>query len=412
MKIEHDLHTVIENLSKEYITYLQRLVQVPSLTGMEDKCQLLVLEKIKEIGLLCNKVYIDNKPPYVLTNRDYTDRHCIVGKLEGFGSSHFILNAHIDTAPVEDEKSWEHHPYGAVVEDNKLYGRGALDDKSGIAVMLLLAESFLRCGIKFPGNIYFESVIEDEDTGNGTLACTLAGYYCDAGIVIDGTGPFNIVDAHLGQIWLEFEISGAPKAACSCKKGVNPVEIAFTLIEKLKTFVVEKNKHSGSWLNIEEPCFLNLGKIHGGIWAGSVPERCQLEIQIGFPPSCNLDLLMHEINLLIEEFQKDKPRVKIKLTKGNLCTPSFSNHRNRFSRTIKKTVKRLRNGAEFNISAATGHSDLRHLLRQDGAPAEVCLYGPGGGENPHVRDEYYLIDHFVPVAQNIASSILTWYQII
>ncbi len=91
-----------------------------------------------------------------------------------------------------------------------MFGRGVMDDKAGVAMMLLLAECFLKLGIRLPGNLYLESVIEDEDSGNGTLACTRAGYQAEAAIVIDGNWPFRIIDSHLGQVWLRFEITGVP----------------------------------------------------------------------------------------------------------------------------------------------------------------------------------------------------------
>ena len=412
MSIESILHGKIERLGNEYIQLLQQLVQIPSITGEEQQCQTLVMNKMQDLGIFDKEIFPSNNSPFHPTDRVYEVRPCIVGKLAGTGGSHFILNAHIDTAPVENEKSWIYPPFSAVIEDNKLFGRGALDDKAGIAIMLLLGECLLPAEIKLPGDLYFESVIEDEDSGNGTLACTLAGYRCDGGIIIDGTWPFRVIDSHLGQIWLEIEISGVPVAACSQKRGINPIDLAFRLIGEITDLVRERNKVLGPWLNIEEPFFLNVGKIRSGKWAGAVPEQCFMEVQIGFAPPYTAQAMAKDISEVVKGSGDHYDKIGIRTRIGNLCTDPFSNFENKMIKTIKSTISRLR-GDEMPVlnNAVTGHCDLRHLLKSNGQPADACLYGPGGGSNPHVRDEYYLLDHFIPVAQNIGSAILDWYGI-
>lgn len=412
MSIESVLHAKIEKSGDEYIRLLQSLVQIPSITGEEQQCQTLVMRKMKDLGIFEKEVFPNTNPPFHLTDRAYEDRPCIVGKLRGTGGSHFILNAHIDTAPVENDKSWCYPPFSGVIENNRLFGRGALDDKAGIAMMLLLAESFLQAGIRLPGHLYFESVIEDEDSGNGTLACTMAGYRCDGAIVIDGTWPFRIIDSHLGQIWLHIEISGVPVAACSQKRGINPIDLAFRLTGEITNLIRKKNEAIGPWLDIEEPFFFNVGKIESGKWAGAVPERCSLEAQVGFAPPYTAQAMVKDISEVVSGLKVRHEETDIRTRIGNLCTDAFSNSENKMVTTLKSTIRRLR-GDEMPVlnTAVTGHCDLRHLLRSDGQPAAGCLYGPGGGGNPHVRDEYYLLDHFVPVAQNIGSAILDWYGI-
>jgi len=56
-----------------------------------------------------------------------------------------------------------------------------------------------------------------------------------------------------------------------------------------------------------------------------------------------------------------------------------------------------------------GHCDLRHLRKPDGSPTDACLYGPGGGAPPHCADGFYMLEHFIPVAQNILSAMLKYY---
>lgn len=410
MKAETIIHNLLERLAPSYIEFLKKLIQTPSVFGSEQECQKLVRDRLVDLGLFEREVFASNHPPYLPTGRYYGDRPSVVGRLRGADTAGvFVLSAHIDTAPVEDPSSWTYPPFEAQLVDGKLFGRGVLDDKAGIAMMLMIAEAFLRSGLRLSADVVFESVIEDEDSGNGTLACTEAGYCADAAIAIDGTWPFRIVDAHLGQVWLEIEFYGMPVAACSCRRGVNPIALATKLLAELEAWVDARNRTFGSWLNIESPFFVNAGAIHAGIWPGAVPEKCRVQLQIGFPPP----LMPQEIIACVREMAMQcahaDSRVQTNVSLLTLAAAAHNQHSNPLVGLLAKTIARLRSEHMSVINhAIAGHCPLRHFRRRDGTLANACLYGPGGGGNPHARDEYYLCDDFTPVAQNLASLMLSW----
>jgi acetylornithine deacetylase len=405
--LENRVHKEIERQSTHYVELLQRLVRVPSFTGQEGACQRLVRETMRDLGLFDREVYACNAAPFRDTGRSYQDRPNVVGLLPGRGNRHFILNAHVDTTPVEDASSWKHPPFAAVIDDGRLYGRGAVDDKAGIAMMMLVADSLRRAGVKLPGNLYLESVIEDEDSGNGTLACTRAGYTCEAAMVLDGTWPFRCIDSHLGQLWLTIEVKGSPAAACIHRRGYNPVDGVFEVIQALRARVDELNRRVRQWYNIEAPYFVNVGRVQSGVWAGSVPEKAVLEVQIGYPPPSTAAGMIAEVEEVLGGLHCAG---RLSTTVGALCIDPFSRRDNALVQTVRRTVQRLRPGEmEFLNVAVTGHCDLRNLRRADGSHAEAVLYGPGGGGNPHIPDEFYVLDTMIPVAQNVASTIMEWY---
>ncbi|MBT9588505.1 M20/M25/M40 family metallo-hydrolase [bacterium] len=398
MSLESRLHRRIEQRAGEYLEWLRALVQCPSPSGQEQACQQLVFQRMHELGLRPQRVYASNDGPFHPTGREYSDRPSLVGHLAGTGRRRILLNAHVDTAPVEDEASWIHPPHAAVLEGGKLYGRGSLDDKAGIAMMMLLAETFQE--VERSASLYFASVIEDEDSGNGTLACSQAGYWCDQAIILDGTWPFRAMDSHLGQLWLHADIHGQAAASCSCARAINPIDLAMTRVQKLRDWVDQQNQAIPSWLEVQNPFFLSVGEFHSGTWAGAIPERARLSLQLGFPPP-------YTPEQVVEVAEEILGPVRV----GYLCTPPHSQRPNRMAQLLQANVTRLRPGEmEFRIQAVSGHCDLRNLRREDGGLAEACLYGPGGGANPHVANEYYLVDNFIPVAQNAASSLLQLMQ--
>lgn len=394
MTNEKRLHVLIEQRAHNYLDWLKVLVRCPSPTGQEQACQEIVRERMQSLGLNPRQVFCAREAPFHDTGRDYGDRPNLVGFLPGRGRGRLMLNAHVDTAPITDPEAWTHPPYGAVVEGDKLFGRGALDDKAGLAMMMLLAEVFQE--VDRAPEMLFASVIEDEDSGNGSLACTQAGFWTDHAIVLDGTWPFRAIDSHLGQLWLHLEVPGVAAPSCSWARAVNPIEVAFQRITALRAWVDEQNRKHGRWLEIENPFFLSIGEFHSGSWAGSVPERAHVSVQLGFPPPWTPASIVEVAREHLGDFRV-----------GALCTPPHSQRPNRTAERIQAQVARLRAGEmEFRIQAVTGHCDLRNLRKADGTLAEACLYGPGGGANPHVADEYYHLSHFIPVAQNVASALL------
>jgi len=102
---------------------------------------------------------------------NYKDRPNVVGTWKGLGGGgrSLILNGHIDTVTIEPRDEWTHDPFGAEIEDGRMYGRGTSDMKSGIIAAMVALESLIELGVKLRGDVVFESVVNEEHAGNGTL---------------------------------------------------------------------------------------------------------------------------------------------------------------------------------------------------------------------------------------------------
>ena len=73
-----------------------------------------------------------------------TDRYGnVIGKIKGKGEGPRILfDGHMDTVPVGNLQSWHHDPFGAELEDGKIYGRGTSDIKGAVAAFVAAAACF------------------------------------------------------------------------------------------------------------------------------------------------------------------------------------------------------------------------------------------------------------------------------
>lgn len=407
----------IDRLEPVYRSLLQALVRIPSPVGEEGEAQALVGRHMREIGLSVDSFDIE---PAALNHlaafnpspRSYAGRPCVVGRRPGRGGGRsLVLNAHIDTVPVEAPDAWTHAPFGGAIDGGRLYGRGACDDKAGVVECLLVAHAINEAGVDLNGDFTVASVVEDESTGNGTLACVERGYTGDGVIIVDGTWPERFIVSHMGHVSFRIRLAGAAGHATS--GGQNPIAAIGMLVDALREFTERRNaSQARPWGGSERPIFLNLGMVRGGVWPGSVPAECVLQGQYGFPPPGSCEQAKSELRDALESVARrtgwplsEPPSIEFV---GLETPPELGDPANPVVRLLSETVQRL-HGATLKENVIVGHCDLRHYTHaRSGKTAAACLYGPGGGRNVHGNDEYFELAHLPLVAANLASTALAW----
>ena len=406
----HDrARAAIDRLIPDYRTLLQRLVRVPSPAGQEGEAQAIVAARMGAIGLDVRSFDIDpgkieRLPGFNPTPREYAGRPCVVGRAAGRGGGRsLLLNAHIDTVPVESATSWTHPPYSGAIENDRLYGRGACDDKAGVVECLLVAHALKDAGVTLAGDLTIASVVEDESSGNGTLATIEQGFTADGVIIVDGTWPERFIVSHMGQVTFQVRVPGVAGHATS--PGPNPALFAGPVIEALRGLVAERNAACATpWGEKAAPYFVNIGVVRAGVWPGSVPAECTIEGQLGFVPPDTCEGMKAAVRAAVARAVPDG-----QVSFGGLETPPhLGDPGNPLVRALTAIVNR-HDGAAMRESIISGHCDLRHYANaRAGATTAACLYGPGGGRNVHGADEYFELAHLPLVAGNLACLAIDW----
>lgn len=98
-----------------------------------------------------------------------------------------VLMAHYDVVPVDESDPWTHPPFAGVVENGSVYGRGALDDKGPLIVILEAVENLLAEGFTPARDVYLSFGGNEETFGSAAVA--IAGVLQQRGIV-----PWMVVD--------------------------------------------------------------------------------------------------------------------------------------------------------------------------------------------------------------------------
>ena len=95
-----------------------------------------------------------------------------------------ILTSHLDVVPVEPESeaTWSHPPFGGVVADGSVWGRGAIDDKAGVLGLLESVEALLASGFKPMRTVYLAFGHNEEGGGDSSGAAAIAAMLASRGV--------------------------------------------------------------------------------------------------------------------------------------------------------------------------------------------------------------------------------------
>ena len=189
---------VVDHCRYEVMQVVTDVVRIPSQNkppvGEERAVQEYLARLPGRAGLPADLYQPDLVPglrehPEFWPGRDYSDRPNLSSQLKGRGGGRsLLLTGHGDTVAV-GENVWNHPPFGADIQDGKLYGLGASDMKGQMAAMLVLYKAIAEQGISLRGDLAFECVVDEEEGGvNATIAGRLRDGVMDGAILPEATG--------------------------------------------------------------------------------------------------------------------------------------------------------------------------------------------------------------------------------
>jgi len=142
------------------VSLAKDLVKCQSVTPKDDGAINVVAKSLKKLGFKCQIMEFQEKGTAKIKNL-----YAKIGK----NSPNFCFAGHTDVVPVGDLKSWTVNPFGGVIKNQKLIGRGVSDMKGSIACFVSAVSEFLKKNKKLKGSISF-LITGDEETVaiNGT----------------------------------------------------------------------------------------------------------------------------------------------------------------------------------------------------------------------------------------------------
>lgn len=392
----------------------RRLVRVPSWNGRETPAQELVASLMTEVGLDVDVWPLPLEElashPACSTEIERENALGVVGTLRGRGGGRaLILNGHVDVVPPGDATLWAHPPFGGVVEDGFLYGRGALDMKGPLVAGLYALEAVSRVGVPLGGSVHLMSVVGEEDGGLGTLGAILRGYRGDGAVVMEPT-ELAVAPAQAGCLNFRIRVAGRAAHGAVREEGVSALEKLFPLYDALRELEEARNRRLGGdplFGRYRTPFAICVGTVRGGDWASSVPDHVTVEGRLGVAPGENPDAARREMAETLFRAAESDPWMR-----GN--PPSLEWWGGRFlaARTdpTHPVVTTLRDagtavlGRTVPLEGMTYGADMGLLSDVAGIP--TVLFGAGDIRGAHRPDERVRIDDLVAMGRCLAVATL------
>jgi acetylornithine deacetylase len=412
------LDKAVEELAARAVELLTRLVMQPSTVGQESGAQEVLENELLRAGFSVERFQIPedigDDPLAGVPRGPYAGRYDLVGRRGPQTGSTLLLNGHMDVVPADDSSPWSTPPFVPTVIDGWLHGRGAGDMKAGFAAGMLAiwALDDVMPGW-LTGPLTFVSAIEEEYTGNGTLASARAGHLADAAILLEPT-DLEILLAGIGIVWIGIEIDGRAAHAESAGTAVNPILAARPVIEALLDFERDVNAEHAAhpdpvFAGIEHPYNVNIGTFHAGDWSSSVPPVARLGVRIGHSGQWSSEQALEKVREAVlagvhhDPWLRDHPP-RFALT-GFRAERYAQDPNTPIVHAIAAAHAEVHGSEPARVSMGST-TDARLYVNRFGMPA--AAYGPRT-RNIHGTDEAVELDSIVQVAKVVARLLHDWY---
>jgi len=413
---------VVERIDRErgqVVEFLRELIRIPSVTGEEGRIQKFIADQLQAMGLRLDiwepdLTALKRHPAYVEVSSGYEGRPNVVGLLKGAGGGKTLLfNGHVDVIPAGAPESWVHGAWSGEVAEGRVYGRGASDMKAGLAAMTMAVKAILQCGIRLKGDVLLEYTVDEELSGNGTLACVLKGYRAEGGICCESSS-MRVQPASIGRIWFEIKVRGRPSGIQRHWEGVNAIDLGYKVTRAVADFEglrVQKIRHPlYPEIRGAIPCMV--GVFQSGSYASAFPDTCLLKGSMATVPGEESSAVKAEFVRFIVESVADDPWLRDHPPEvsfvGYFAEPSEIPRENPIVQLLCQKFNRI-TGQLPIISGREGAADIRFLNRYGQTP--TVIFGPGMTEQMHANNEWASVEDLIQATKILALTILGWCEV-
>jgi acetylornithine deacetylase len=299
-----------------------------------------------------------------------------------------IVSGHTDTVPW-DGQDWSVDPLSAVVQNERLYGRGSADMKSFIAIALANAHRFLESDSPFAVHFAFsyeeeigcfgvkELIADMRDAGIKPLAC----------IVGEPTSMVPAI-AHKGVYRYKCCVRGKEAHSSLTPKSVNAIEMAARVIGKVRDMAEDFERNEPRYEGFDVPfSTASVGQFHGGIADNVVPRDAEFRYEFRDLPTADAGQMQAKVVAYAGSLEPAMKKVApdAGFSFETICEiPSFLGAADN---PVTKLAQRL-SGEEGTTLVAFGTE--AGLFKNAGIPTVVC--GPGSIEQAHQPDEFVSLE--------------------
>lgn len=297
-----------------------------------------------------------------------------------------IYICHMDTVTLGDGWDADIEPLGAVVRDDKLYGRGACDMKGGlacaIAALVHTLERVAADGALPRRGFSLICSVDEEDFMRGSEAAIDAGWVGSREWVLD-TEPTDgqIQVAHKGRTWFEIEMAGVTAHASQPWKGADAVAAIAEVVCSLRRTFATLPLH-------EElgPSTITFGQIEGGYRPYVVPDHAKVWVDMRLTPPTDTAAATRMVEQAIVAAEAAVPGCHGSYTVTGDRPAIERDPASPLLAALKCTADDV-TGTDTTVGFFTGYTDTAVIASKTGN--RNCMsYGPGSLALAHKPNEY------------------------
>ena len=363
----------------------------------------------------------------------FPGRPNLVATFAGSAERSLLLNGHIDVVPTGDRSKWTVDPFGGEIAGGRIWGRGAIDMKCGVAASLAAVRAILKAGYRPEGRIDFHSVVDEEAGGFGSIDAAKRCAHAAAGIVTEPTWG-KVMPSEGGLEWLRVTIPG--KSAHSAwrynsiypqknvpgrlEPGVSAADYAGRFLEQLRELERDWATTKSHPLTPPGVNTLHVGAVMVGASADPdgrptilsnlaiTPDCAAIDIDLKFLPSETKEQVRADFEAFVHNWaqqytwlREHPPQVRWDLY-GLHFPPLNTPVDHPLVKSLINGRKRL--GKETEIADFIAVSDAAHYA---GVSIPCVIYGCAG-DGFHRHDEYVEIESLVETTKLLAGTIVDW----
>ncbi len=317
----------------------------------------------------------------------------VIATLKGEGGGPtLILNGHTDTVGLDKMAI---SPLDPVYRDGKVYGRGSLDMKGGLAAAIAAVRAVAAAGARLRGDVILACVADEEYASIGTEAL-VREYTADAAIVCEPSG-LGIGIAHKGFAWADIDVHGRAAHGSKPELGIDAIVKAGKVLVGLETLGQKLAARTHPLLG---PASVHASLIQGGIELSTYPDHCRIKIERRTIPGEQEKDVAAELEALLAGIAAADPQFK--------AAYNIFFYRPHFEISpAEPIVALLADQYERATDQKPGYMGFSGWLDSSilaGAGIPTVIFGPAG-EGLHADSEHVDFASVVTAAQVLAGTV-------
>ncbi len=313
------------------------------------------------------------------------------------------LNAHGDVVPPGE--GWTVDPYGAVIRDGKMYGRGVAVSKSDIATYAFALKALEPFAADLKGTVELHITYDEESGGLTGPGWLLDRSLTRPDLVISAGFSYNVVVAHNGCLHLEIRVEGRSAHAARPDTGADALEAATRLLNALYALREGYRAIRSKVEGIEHPTLV-VGLISGGINTNVVPDVVTLRVDRRIIPEEDVSQVERDLVAAIEAALDGLPGIDVKIRRILLARPLTPlAGQEALVTALQRNAKEIL-GLDIPANGVPIYTDAR-LYAAAGIP--TVLYGAGPRSlleaNGHRADEQLVLEDLRAATKVVALTL-------